>query len=503
MNFNNDDDEDDALKEAQEEEYYAEDDEGGGGGTGMVIKALALAVCLLILGICFYFSWSSQEAKRKAEVARIQAMREARLEGIEQKATEEDTKRLSITQAMQGRGMSITEMATGDGAAAAASMVNATAAAVAAANAAAAESAAYNVFDDLDDGDDDDSDISIEPEKDAANRTIPTGTNDNSTNKKTSPPGLYDDDDDAQFIDIEEEPAAATTPPSMMEMKSNKTFSSKMTRRNSGSLFSPEESQVVSLHGVPTTTKSDDVDEVDEETKNRNEKKFYDLERERMNKEYYDKKVQAAKETLAAPHDESLTPPSLKPPPIQTEEKTKPEPTRTEIPAVAASKLVQAVYDNPCAICLEAFVLESDDNIIFCSNVNTPHPFHQECSLDYLVSHVDGVAAPCPLCRQPFMYTQDHEEEAKGGAALPSFPSALSLASLLEAREEGAMISHPSSLSLKDLIDASEEKITISHPSSLSLTDLLRETAKADTSTNTTSTTTNKTKNSSVPLNIM
>mmetsp|Transcript_19816 Transcript_19816/g.22865 ORF Transcript_19816/g.22865 Transcript_19816/m.22865 type:complete len:291 (+) Transcript_19816:89-961(+) len=290
----------------------------------------------------------------------------------------------------------------------------------------------------------------------------------------------------------------------MMEMNSTMN---KMTRRNSGSLFSPEESQEVILRNP---TKSDDADDVDEETKNRNEKQFYDLERERMNKEYYDKKVQAAKETLAAP-TESLTPPSLKPPPIEAEQKTKPEPTRTEIPAVAASKLVQAVYDNPCAICLEAFVLESDDNIIFCSNANTPHPFHQECSLDYLVSHVEGVGAPCPLCRQPFMYTQDHEEEAKagGGAALPSFPSSLSLASLLEAREEGALISHPSSLSLKDLIGASEEKMTISHPSSLSLTDLLRETAKADTSTNTTSTNNNKTsdkktnKNSSVPLNIM
>jgi len=68
----------------------------------------------------------------------------------------------------------------------------------------------------------------------------------------------------------------------------------------------------------------------------------------------------------------------------------------------AATRLLQAVYDNPtCAICLEVF--ESDDPIIFCSNSIHPHCFHQECSLDYLCSHIDGVHAPCPLCRQPFL----------------------------------------------------------------------------------------------------
>ena len=287
----------------------------------------------------------------------------------------------------------------------------------------------------------------------------------------------------------------------MMEMKSNKTCMNStthtITRRNLGSLFSQEESQEEIVR-VPTKSDDDDV-----ETKRRNEKKFYDWERERMNKEYYNKKMQAATESLASP-TESLTPPSLKTPPIKTEKKTasiETEATRTEIPAVAASKLAQAVYDNPCAICLEAFDLDSDDNIIFCSNVNTPHPFHQECSLDYLVSHVEGVAAPCPLCRQPFMYTHHHEEEVKGGV-FPSVPSSSSLASLVEARERGAMISHPSSLSLKDLIGASEEQITISQPSSLSLTDLLRETEKAETTSETTTTTTTKT-NSLVPIDIM
>merc|ERR1712238_129154 len=133
------------------------------------------------------------------------------------------------------------------------------------------------------------------------------------------------EDDEEQFIDIEEPAAAA---PSMMEleMNSNKTFrnssttsTNTMTRRNSGSLFSQEgTSQKEELVGA-STTKSDD--DVDEETKRRNEKKFHDLERERMNKEYYDKRVRAATETLASPA-ESLTPPSLQPPPITTEKTT-------------------------------------------------------------------------------------------------------------------------------------------------------------------------------------
>eukprot|EP00751_Fragilariopsis_kerguelensis_P043745 CAMPEP_0170982586 /NCGR_PEP_ID=MMETSP0736-20130129/3710_1 /TAXON_ID=186038 /ORGANISM="Fragilariopsis kerguelensis, Strain L26-C5" /LENGTH=197 /DNA_ID=CAMNT_0011405829 /DNA_START=98 /DNA_END=692 /DNA_ORIENTATION=- len=71
-----------------------------------------------------------------------------------------------------------------------------------------------------------------------------------------------------------------------------------------------------------------------------------------------------------------------------------------------ATKLLQVVHENPtCAICLEVF--ESDDQLIFCSNSIQPHCFHQECSLDYFCSHSDGVQAPCPLCRQPFLLGDD------------------------------------------------------------------------------------------------
>jgi len=75
---------------------------------------------------------------------------------------------------------------------------------------------------------------------------------------------------------------------------------------------------------------------------------------------------------------------------------------------IPASKLLEAALNNPCAICLDVF--ETDDNIIFCSNEYSPHCFHQECSLDYLVSHNEGVQAPCPLCRKPFMCSCTEDE---------------------------------------------------------------------------------------------
>jgi len=170
---------------------------------------------------------------------------------------------------------------------------------------------------------------------------------------------------------------------------------------------------------------------------------------------------------------------------------------------ISASKLLMAVQDNPCSICLDVF--EKDSNIIFCSNEVSPHCFHQECSLDYLCSHVDGVQAPCPLCRKPFMYTNMHQEEAQGGrnggsigngngedSLSSSHHSSVSLKDLLESRDKkegNGIISmsqqHPSSLSLTDLLEAKERGISITsrrHSSSVSLTDLL-EAAKSEENT--------------------
>mmetsp|Transcript_47150 Transcript_47150/g.52537 ORF Transcript_47150/g.52537 Transcript_47150/m.52537 type:complete len:433 (-) Transcript_47150:384-1682(-) len=144
---------------------------------------------------------------------------------------------------------------------------------------------------------------------------------------------------------------------------------------------------------------------------------------------------------------------------------------------IPALLLLKAADNNPCAICLEAFV--PSDNIIFCSNHLTkkttiggttiehtgllyPHCFHEECSLDYMFAHTEGVQAPCPLCRKPFLCSyadrnggantnnnnnsmphqqqqneQDEDQIAMGGSAgsmnFPSHPSSVSFTDLMEA----------------------------------------------------------------------
>jgi len=126
---------------------------------------------------------------------------------------------------------------------------------------------------------------------------------------------------------------------------------------------------------------------------------------------------------------------------------------------IPASILLKAADHNPCAICLEAFV--PSDNIIFCSNhiltnkkgqhTGYPHCFHEECSLDYMFAHAEGVQAPCPLCRKPFLCSfangnnnnnnnsmeeeqEEQQQVARGGREggggamnLPSHPSSVSL----------------------------------------------------------------------------
>ena len=90
----------------------------------------------------------------------------------------------------------------------------------------------------------------------------------------------------------------------------------------------------------------------------------------------------------------------------------------SSIPAsISASTLLKAVENNPCAICLDVF--QNDDNIIICSNNiltgrgGYPHCFHKKCSLDYIVSHTEGLQAPCPCCRKAFLcsYISSTDEE--------------------------------------------------------------------------------------------
>eukprot|EP00533_Pseudo-nitzschia_delicatissima_P010595 CAMPEP_0116099928 /NCGR_PEP_ID=MMETSP0327-20121206/12026_1 /TAXON_ID=44447 /ORGANISM="Pseudo-nitzschia delicatissima, Strain B596" /LENGTH=321 /DNA_ID=CAMNT_0003591831 /DNA_START=26 /DNA_END=991 /DNA_ORIENTATION=- len=94
------------------------------------------------------------------------------------------------------------------------------------------------------------------------------------------------------------------------------------------------------------------------------------------------------------------------------------------------AQLREAVTDNPCAICLEPF--KAGDDIVHCSNtaLQRPHIFHQACSLDYVVSHPDGVKAPCPCCRQLLLPSE--EQQRKWECVRCSYGSALTLPELGE-----------------------------------------------------------------------
>jgi hypothetical protein len=91
------------------------------------------------------------------------------------------------------------------------------------------------------------------------------------------------------------------------------------------------------------------------------------------------------------------------------------------------ANLREAVTGNPCAICLEPF--KPGDDIVCCSNnVNgkKPHIFHQSCSLDYIVTHIEGIHAPCPCCRRLLLPT----DEQRKGCLKHSHSSALTLPEL-------------------------------------------------------------------------
>jgi len=154
------------------------------------------------------------------------------------------------------------------------------------------------------------------------------------------------------------------------------------------------------------------------------------------------------------------------------------EDVHTPVP-IPASLLLKAADNNPCAICLEDFV--PSDNIIFCSNHITtsntstitkggkhahththtgyPHCFHEECSLDYMFSHTEGVQAPCPLCRKPFLCSMDNQEEEEDQKKEMAAEGEDDSASTSTTRGGGGGIrsmlpSHPSSVSLSDLTEA-------------------------------------------------
>jgi len=100
---------------------------------------------------------------------------------------------------------------------------------------------------------------------------------------------------------------------------------------------------------------------------------------------------------------------------------------------ITHANLREAVTDNPCSICLEPF--RAGNDIVCCSNNVTgkkPHVFHRACSLDYIVTHTDGINAPCPCCRRLLLPS----EAEYRGCFKCSHSSALTLPELDDTNED-------------------------------------------------------------------
>jgi hypothetical protein len=73
---------------------------------------------------------------------------------------------------------------------------------------------------------------------------------------------------------------------------------------------------------------------------------------------------------------------------------------------------------NVCAICLEVY--KPNETVIWSSNIDCSHAFHQDCILDYLMVKeikVKETVSPCPCCRQDFMSLSSEEADEKEGAS--------------------------------------------------------------------------------------
>merc|ERR1712137_1490485 len=64
---------------------------------------------------------------------------------------------------------------------------------------------------------------------------------------------------------------------------------------------------------------------------------------------------------------------------------------------------------NCCAVCLGAYNV--GDRVVWSSNPDCSHAFHEECVTDWLIKMQEG--SPCPCCRQCFVDVGD-EEDKKG-----------------------------------------------------------------------------------------
>lgn len=80
---------------------------------------------------------------------------------------------------------------------------------------------------------------------------------------------------------------------------------------------------------------------------------------------------------------------------------------------------------NCCAICLMSY--EVDDKVIWSSNPDCAHAFHEDCVVGWLVKMQPET--PCPCCRQEFTDLEDvrKERKIKWGRARTFNPDVISL----------------------------------------------------------------------------
>ena len=73
-----------------------------------------------------------------------------------------------------------------------------------------------------------------------------------------------------------------------------------------------------------------------------------------------------------------------------------------------AERTLHAV-PNCCAICLGNY--EVGEKVVWSSNEECPHAFHEECMVDWLTKMLDGT--PCPCCRADFTDLEKFRRERR------------------------------------------------------------------------------------------
>ena len=74
-------------------------------------------------------------------------------------------------------------------------------------------------------------------------------------------------------------------------------------------------------------------------------------------------------------------------------------------------ELPEYSVSNVCAICLDAYT--AGEMVVWSSNAECQHAFHQDCILDCFVNLKDDDKTPCPCCRQDFVPVLEKMEQVK------------------------------------------------------------------------------------------